>query len=311
MNQEPIISIVSPVYKAEKIVGNLVTEIQLVMQQLNVSYEIILVDDRSPDNSWEKMKDLSLKYQNVVSIRLSKNFGQHPAIIAGLHQAKGEWIVVMDCDLQDQPKEILKLYDKAKEGFDAVLARRTKRKDGFFKKLSSRLFSKAYGFFTDTKYDNEIANFGVYNKKVIQSILKIPDYIKFFPLFVSFVGFNTTSITVEHSSRDSGKTSYSISKLISLALNSIISFSNKPLKIVVKFGIIISLLSFIVGAYYLYEAFTNRIEVIGYTSIIVSIWFLSGVIITTIGITGIYVGKIFDQTKSRPVFIIDETINVQ
>lgn len=310
MNQEPIISIVSPVYRAEKIVENLVTEIQLAMKQISLPYEIILVDDRSPDNSWEKMKALSIKYENVISIRLSKNFGQHPAIMAGLNQAKGEWIVVMDCDLQDQPKEIIKLYEKAKEGFDVVLARRTNRKDSFLKKLSSKIFSKVYGFFTDTKYDNEIANFGVYHKKVIQSILSIPDYIKFFPLFVSFVGFNTTSIAVEHSSRDSGKSTYSLSKLINLAFNSIISFSNKPLKIMVKFGIIISLLSFVVGAYYLYEAFTNKIEVIGFTSIIVSIWFLSGVIITTIGITGIYVGKIFDQAKNRPVFIIDETINV-
>ncbi|MGL2965405.1 glycosyltransferase family 2 protein [Flavobacterium sp. XGLA_31] len=310
MNQKPILSIVSPVYKAESIVENLVSEIQLTMKQIGLPYEIILVDDRSPDGSWEKMKALSIGNSNLLSLRLSKNFGQHPAIMAGLHHAKGEWIVVMDCDLQDQPKEIIKLYEKAKEGFDIVLARRTNRKDSFLKKLSSKLFSKVYGFFTDTKYDNEIANFGVYNKKVIQSILTIPDYIKFFPLFVNFVGFKATSITVEHSSRNSGKTTYSLSKLINLAFNSIISFSNKPLKIMVKFGIIISLLSFIVGAYYLYEAFANKIEVIGFTSIIVSIWFLSGIIITTIGITGIYVGKIFDQTKNRPVFIIDETINI-
>lgn len=308
MNQRPVLSIVSPVYKAENLLHKLVSEIQKTMAVLDVAYEIILVDDRSPDNSWVVMQELSSKNSIVKSVRLSKNFGQHPAIIAGLSQAKGEWIVVMDCDLQDQPKEIVKLYQKAKEGFDVVQARRTKRQDGYFKKLSSKIFSKVYGFFTDTKYDNEIANFGIYNKKVIQSILQISDCIKFFPLFVDFVGYKKISIEVEHASRDSGTTSYSISKLISLAFNSIISFSNKPLKIFVKFGILISLLSFLVGTYYLYEAFTNRIEVIGYTSIIVSIWFLSGVIITTIGVTGIYVGKIFDQTKNRPVFIIDEIL---
>lgn len=308
MNQKPIISIVSPVFRAEKIVENLVAEIQVVMKQLNLPYEIILVDDRSPDDSWNIMKSLSERYDNIKSIRLSRNFGQHPAIMAGLSQVKGEWIVVMDCDLQDQPKEIEKLYHKALEGFDVVLARRTKRQDSYLKKLSSKIFSKVYGFFTDTEYDNEIANFGIYNTKVIQSILGISDYIKFFPLFVNFVGYKRTSIEVEHAARESGGTTYGFSKLISLAFNSIISFSNKPLKIFVKFGIIISLLSFFVGSYYLYEAFNNKIEVIGYTSIIVSIWFLSGVIITTIGITGIYVGKIFDQTKNRPVFIIDEVI---
>jgi glycosyltransferase involved in cell wall biosynthesis len=301
-----ILSRVSPIYRAENIVEKLVFEIKKEIQKLDISFEIILVDDRSPDNSWKKMKELSEKFPEVKSIRLSKNFGQHPAIMAGLNQAKGDWIVVMDCDLQDQPKEIIKLYQKTKEGFDIVLARRTNRKDSFFKKLSSKIFSKVYGFFTDTKYDKEIANFGIYNKKAIQSILQVSDYIKFFPLFVNFVGYNATSIEVEHAPRNSGSTSYSISKLISLAFNSIISFSNKPLKIFVKFGMIISFLSFCIGLYYIYQSTHNEIEVLGYTSIIVSIWFLSGIIITTIGVTGIYIGKIFDQTKNRPVYIIDE-----
>lgn len=308
MKQVPVLSIVSPVYQAEKFVEKLVREIQAVCNALGAEYEIILVDDRSPDNSWHKMKQISAENPFVKSIRLSRNFGQHPAIMAGLSHASGEWIVVMDCDLQDQPKVIADLYRKALEGYDLVLARRQQRKDSYAKKLSSKIFSKVYGFFTDTKYDNEIGNFGIYHQKVVRSILDVSDYIKFFPLFVSFVGFSKTSIPVEHGKRDSGKSSYSVAKLVSLAFNSILSFSNKPLKIFVKFGLIISFLSFVVGSYFLYEAFTHRIEVIGFTSIIVSIWFLSGVIITTIGITGIYVGKIFDQTKNRPVFIIDEIV---
>jgi len=308
MSQEPIISIVSPVYRAEKIVENLVTEIQLAMEQLSVAYEIILVDDRSPDNSWEVMKSLSARHNNIKSIRLSRNFGQHPAIMAGLSKTSGEWVVVMDCDLQDQPKEIVKLYQKATEGFEVVLARRVKRSDSFFKKLSSKIFSKVFSFFTDTEYNNEVANYGIYHRKVILSILEITDYIKFFPLFVNFVGFKSTTVTVEHAFREEGKSSYSFSKLISLAFNTIISFSNKPLKMFVKFGMLISFISILFGVYNLYEALTNRIAVLGYSSLIVSIWFLSGVIITTIGVTGIYVGKIFDQTKNRPVFIIDEVI---
>jgi glycosyltransferase involved in cell wall biosynthesis len=308
LEQSPVLSIISPVYKAEKIIAKLVAEIQEVLKRMDVTYEIILVDDRSPDNSWEQMKKCAALYPEVVSIRLSRNFGQHPAIIAGLSKAKGNWIVVMDCDLQDQPKEIEKLFNKALEGYDIVLARRTDRRDHFLKKLSSSFFSKIYGFFTDTEYDNEIANFGIYHRKVIHSILQISDYIKFFPLFVNFVGYKSTSISVEHASRNSGQTSYSLSKLINLAFNSIISFSNKPLKIFVKFGLMISIGSIFVGSYFIYEAFQNKIEVMGFTSIIVSIWFLSGIIITTIGITGIYVGKIFDQTKNRPIFIIDEIV---
>jgi dolichol-phosphate mannosyltransferase len=308
MDQKPTISIVSPVYKAEKIVENLVAEIQSAMQQLNLPYEIILVDDRSPDDSWNVMKSLSSRYDNIKSIRLSRNFGQHPAIMAGLSKAAGEWVVVMDCDLQDQPKEIVNLYKKAIEGFEVVLARRVQRSDGFLKKLSSKIFSKVFSYFTETEYNNEIANYGIYHRKVILSILEITDYIKFFPLFVNFVGYKSTSIVVEHAFREEGKSSYNFSRLVSLAFNTIISFSNKPLKMFVKFGMLISFISILFGAYNIYEALTNKIAVLGYSSLIVSIWFLSGVIITTIGITGIYVGKIFDQTKNRPVFIIDEVI---
>jgi glycosyltransferase involved in cell wall biosynthesis len=305
-NTTPIISFVSPVYQAEKILNKLVEEIQKVMSEINEPYEIILVDDRSPDNSWQVMQKLSETFPEVMSVRLSRNFGQHPAIMAGLSQAKGEWVVVLDCDLQDQPKEVLKLYTKAKEGYDVVLAKRKNRQDGFFKRKTSFVFSKIYSFFTDTLYDNEVANFGIYNKKVIDAILDISDYIKFFPLFVKFVGFNTTAIEVEHAEREEGGSTYTFSKLVSLAFNTIISFSNKPLKLFVKFGLTISGISFILGIYNLYLAMTSQIEVLGYSSIIVSIWFLSGVIITTIGVTGIYVGKIFDQTKNRPIFVIDE-----
>ena len=304
----PIISFVSPVYQAEKILNKLVEEIQKVMLEINEPYEIILVDDRSSDHSWQVMQKLSVTFSEVTSVRLSRNFGQHPAIMAGLSQAKGKWVVVLDCDLQDQPKEVLKLYNKAKEGFDIVLAKRKYRKDGFLKKMTSAVFSKVYSFFTDTKYDNEIANFGIYNKKVIQSVLEISDTIKFFPLFVKLVGFNFTSVVVEHAEREEGNSTYTFSKLASLAFNTIISFSNKPLKLFVKFGLTISGISFLLGIYDLYLAMTSQIKVLGYSSIIVSIWFLSGVIITTIGVTGIYVGKIFDQTKNRPIFIIDEII---
>jgi glycosyltransferase involved in cell wall biosynthesis len=305
-NEIPVISFVSPVYMAEKMLDKLVDEIQKVMLKINQPYEIILVDDRSPDKSWEVIKKIAHEFSEVRSVRLSRNFGQHPAIMAGLSLAKGEWVVVMDCDLQDQPKEVLKLYNKAREGFDVVLAKRKNRQDGFLKKTTSFIFSKIYGYFTDTVYDNEVANFGIYHKKVIKSIIEISDSIKFFPLFVKFVGYNTTSIIVEHARRKEGNSSYSIAKLISLAFNSIISFSNKPLKLFVKFGLVISLISFMLGLYNIYLAITNQIDVLGYSSIIVSIWFLSGVIITIIGVTGIYVGKIFDQTKNRPVFIIDE-----
>jgi glycosyltransferase involved in cell wall biosynthesis len=302
----PVLSIVSPVYKAEKIIPLLVDRIEKAVSTITADYEIILVEDGSPDECWKVIAGIAATNPKIKGIKLSRNFGQHPAIMAGLSHAKGEWIVVMDCDLQDQPEEIEKLYNKALEGFAIVLAKRKNRQDGFFKRMTSLFFSKMYGYFTDTVYDNEVANFGIYNKKVIKSILEISDTIKFFPLFVKFVGYNSTSIVVEHAERVEGSSSYSFSKLLSLAFNTIISFSNKPLKLFVKFGLIISSVSFLVGIYNIYLALTDQIVVLGYSSIIVSIWFLSGVLITTIGVTGIYVGKIFDQTKNRRTYIIDK-----
>ena len=306
MKEVPHISIVSPVYRAEKILEKLVDEIRSAMIEMNTTYEIILVDDRSPDNSWEVMKQLSSKFSEVKSFRLSRNFGQHPTIMAGLSEAKGEWIVVMDCDLQDQPKEIKNLYSKALQGFDIVLARREHRKDGFFKRLSSKLFYRVFNYFSGIDINNEVANYGIYNHKVIKSIEKLNDYIKFFPLFIKWVGFKSTSIVVDHSEREDGKSSYSLIKLISLAFNTIISFSDKPLKIFTFIGLSISTISFFFGCYYLIQALTGQIREPGFSSLIISIWLLSGIIISTIGIVGIYLGKTFNQVKNRPIFIIDE-----
>ena len=303
-----MISIVSPVYRAEKILPILVSEINLVMERIGEDYEIVLVDDRSPDNSWEVMKVLSSQNPKIKSIRLSRNFGQHSAIFAGLTKTKGDWVVVMDCDMQDQPKEIAKLYKKALEGYDIVLGQRENRKDKFLKKLSSKLFYKVFNYLSGGHFNNEIGNFGIYRKKAIDSILNINDYIKFFPLFINWVGFKSVSIPIEHGEREEGKSSYSISRLLKLAFNAIISFSDKPLRLFINFGLGISILSFVLGIYYLYLSITHKITQPGFSSLILSIWFLSGIIISCIGIVGVYLGKTFDQAKGRPTFIIDEEV---
>jgi len=301
-----MISIVSPVYRAEKILPLLVSEISKVLEKIGEKYEIILVDDRSPDDSWEVIKRLAETNERLKIYRLSRNFGQHATIMAGLSKANGDWIVVMDCDMQDQPIEIEKLYKKAKEGYDIVLARREIRYDSTLKKLSSKIFYKIFNFLAGIEINNEIANFGIYHKKVIESVLKINDKIKFFPLFVNWVGYKSTTLCVKHSSREEGKSSYSFTKLLSLAFNVIISFSDKPLKIFVGFGSIISALAIFVGIFFLERYMSGKITEPGFSSLILSIWFLSGVIISCIGIVGVYLAKAFNQTKNRPIFIFDE-----
>jgi dolichol-phosphate mannosyltransferase len=205
----PLLSVVSPVYKAEKIIPLLVERIEKAVCKITSDFEIILVEDGGPDNSWNVIEGIAANNSKVKGIKLSRNFGQHPAIMAGLSEAKGEWVVVMDCDLQDQPEEIERLHGKALEGFDVVFAKRNNTQDGLFKKLTSKIFSTIFNYLAGTNFDNEIANFGIYNRKVITSVLSIGDYIKSFPLFVYFSGFRSTVISVEHASRESGTTSYS------------------------------------------------------------------------------------------------------
>lgn len=301
-----MISIVSPVYRAEKILPVLVEEISSTMRKIGETFEIILVDDRSPDNSWEVMKELSKRYENLRIYRLSKNFGQHATITAGLTKAKGDWVVVMDCDMQDQPKEIEKLYNKAQEGYEVVLGKRVARVDKKVKKLGSKIFYKVFNYLAGVEINNEVANFGIYHKKVIKAILEVGDKIKFFPLFVNWVGFKSVAIPIEHASREEGESSYSFLKLLSLAFNVIVSFSDKPLRLFVGFGGIISVLSILIGVFYTIQYLLGNISKPGFTSLILSIWFLSGVIISCIGVVGVYLGKTFNQTKDRPVFIIDE-----
>lgn len=303
------ISIVSPVYLAENILEKLVLQLKETLSKTVSTFEIILVDDYSPDDSWNLMKKLKQNHPELVLVKLSRNFGQHASIMAGLSHAKGDWIVVMDCDLQDQPKEIIKLYDKTKDGYDVVLAKREKRKDSFLKKYTSKLFYIIFNYFSGISVDNEIANFGIYNKKVIKDVLAIGDKIAFFPLFVNWVGYKQTAINVEHSERIEGQSSYSYLKLFKLAFDTIISFSDRPLRLFLNFGILVSTLSFMAAIYVFFQAIYNKIEVMGYASIFVSICFFSGIIITILGIIGIYLGKVFNQVKNRPLYIIDELHN--
>ena len=260
--------------------------------------------------AWEVIIALASQDSRVKGIQLSRNFGQHYAITAGLEYATGEWIVVIDCDLQDRPEEILNLYQTAKNDYDIVLGQRIQRKDNFVKKAFSRLFYKLLSFLTDLKQDSTIANFGIYHRKAIQAVCTMQDRLRYFPSMIQWVGFKKTSIPVEHDARTCGKSSYSFRRLARLSLDVILALSDKPLRLTVKLGILIALLTFVYAILNVFRYFSGEIEVMGWTSLIISIWFLAGIIIVLIGIVGLYIGKIFDSVKNRPTFIIRETVNI-
>ena len=304
------ISIISPEYRGERMVSELIWRIKKSVAQITEDFEIILVNDASPDNTWEEIQKACKEDSRVKGIDLSRNFGQHYAISAGLKYARGNWIVVMDCDLQDRPEEIPNLYAKAMEGYDIVYAQREFRKDGYFKKLSSHLFHKVFDWLSDTTTDESIANFGIYHSKVINEYNKMPEVARAFGTIIKYVGFKHTSITVNHAERAEGKSSYTLHKLLKLSFDVIIANSNKPLILTVKLGLFISFIAFILAVYNVIAQLIGIIQVAGYTTTVFSIWFVGGIILFVLGVIGLYIGKIFNQVKGRPLFIIQEKINI-
>lgn len=305
----PIISIVSPVYNAEQVLVELVQRIETTVQQFTNHYEIILVEDRGPDQSWNIIKDIAAKNTKVKGLKLSRNFGQHYAITAGLDHSQGEWIVVMDCDLQDVPEEIKNLYIKAQEGYDVVLARRKVRKDSFSKRLFSNLFYRFLGYLTGSKHDKGVANFGIYHQKVIRSVNVMRESIRFFPTMVRWVGYRQTIIDVNHAARTEGETNYNFKRLLRLALDIILAYSDKPIRLTIKFGFLMAIGALIMALITFLRWLSGDIEVLGYTSLIISIWLLSGILLSTLGVIGLYVGKTFEGVKNRPIYFVDESVN--
>lgn len=305
----PHLSIVIPVYGCSTSLYELYHRTISAIKTITENYEIIFINDSSPDEAWNIIMQLCEKDEHVIGINLSRNFGQHYSIAAGLDFSSGEWIVVMDCDLQDRPEEIPRLYSKALEGWDVVLAQRIKRKDPFLKQFFSKLFYAILGYLTETKQDSKIANFGIYHRKVIEAISSMGDALRYFPTMVRWVGFRQTAIEVEHAERKDGKTSYSFKKLLHLGLDVILAFSDKPLRLTVKVGILISTFAFIMAIFIFVMHLLDQIKVTGWTSLIISIWLLGGVIIFIIGIVGLYIGKTFENVKNRPRYIVSDCLN--
>lgn len=298
------ISIVSPIYKGEKMLDELVSRITNAVKPITEDYEIILVNDCSPDQSWCEIERKCAQDKHVKGIDLSRNFGQHYAISAGLANCVGKWVVVMDCDLQDRPEEIPNLYAKAQEGWEIVYARRVDRQDNKLKKMQSAIFHDVLDWLMGTKTDKTITNFGIYKKCVIDAFNKMPEKARSFGSLVWYLGFSNTAIDVQHAQRAEGTTGYTLRKLLKLSFDIIISNSNKPLRLTVGLGFLMSIVSFLLAFYNVIARSVGLITVEGYTTTIFSIWFVGGLLLFVMGILGLYVGMIFDQVKDRPLYVI-------
>lgn len=303
------ISVVIPVYGCKDALTELCNRLEKVLTKLTKSYEIILVNDACPQNSWSCVRTLCKSNPKIKGLNLSRNFGQMKAILAGLDYSTGDYVIVMDCDLQDQPEEIPKLFNKLSEGYDVVFAKRVSRKDKKRKVLIAKLFYKLYSFASNQKYDPDLCNFSIMNRKVVNSYCKMREEHRAFVMYLQWLGFNQTSIAVKHSPRKSGKSSYSLKKRLKLAFEILISQSDKFLKLIVGLGIVMSIISFILIIILIVCHLVIPSQVPGWTSTIAAIFLVGSINIAVIGIVGLYVGNIFVQVKNRPLYIIRDIID--
>lgn len=301
-------SVVIPVYGCKKALPELHRRLVESITKITKDYEIILVNDNCPQNSWETIEKICAEDPRVKGIELSRNFGQMKAILAGLDYASGDWIVVMDCDLQDRPEEIPTLYNKALEGYDVVFARRKKRKDNPMKILLANIFYKIYRFATDGNYDGAICNFSVVKREVIKNYCKMREYHRGYVMYIRWLGYRQAVVDVEQDERFEGKSSYSLKKRIDMAIELLTSQSDKVLKLFTELGFVMSFVSFlIIIGLIIYKCVAN--VSLGWTSLIATNVLIGGIIIMTIGVVGMYVGNIFMQTKGRPLYVVRRIIN--
>lgn len=308
-NNSTKISVVSPVYRGEKMVSELVRRNVEALTSITDDYEIILVNDASPDNSWQAIEAECKKNPRVKGLNLSRNFGQHYAITAGLSYSTGEWIVVMDCDLQDRPEDIPALYAKAQDGYDIVFARRVVKHVGWWKRFSSVLFHSVMDWLSGTKSDPAIANFGIYCRKAIDEYNKIPQQARAFGQILDIVGFKRGYVDVEQDASARGESSYTLVKLLIHSFRIIITSTNKPLRMAVGLGFGMAMLSFLLALYNVIAKLVGIIMIDGYTTTVFSIWFVGGMLLSVIGVLGLYIGAIFDQVKGHPLFVVKEEVN--
>lgn len=303
------ISVVVPLYKCSESISELTSRLLASLPEITDSFEIIYVNDGSPEGDWERVVEFAGRHPQVGGVSLSRNFGQHMAITAGLGYSRGQWIVVMDGDLQDRPESIPDLYRKAQEGYDAVFGRRVERQDTYIKRMTSRLGYRVFDYLTGMRTDGAASNFCICDRRVIDNYLRLTEHYRLFPLLIRWQGFRVGYVDVEHGKRVYGSSSYSYRKLINLALDAIVSQSNRPLKLSIKLGFVLSALSFPYLCWLVIIKLLFEVP-LGWTSLMTAVIFIGGLIFANLGLIGLYIGKIYDEVKNRPLFIVADEVGL-
>lgn len=300
------IAVIVPVYMGEPFIQELVERLHVTLVRISPLYQIVLVDDRGPDNSWALIEAEALKDDRVLGVRLSRNFGQHPAISAGIAHARAKWYVVMDCDLQDPPEAIFDLYQAAHaHKTDIVIAERVTSGLGVGRNIGSTLFNSVLSWASGLHISSKLGNFRIFSDQVAYGFRHFAERLRLFPAIIGQVGFSTSTIRVERSERSDGSSSYNIIKLVKLALETIVAYSEKPLWIMAGIGSTASFISILYGFSLVVQTLVFGINVPGFATLATLILFLGGLQIFITSLAGLYVGRTLDEVKGRPVFIVE------
>ncbi len=302
------LSVVIPVYGCAACLNTLYSRLLQVLENIAGDFEMIFVDDCANDDSWTVLAQLALKDVRVVAIRLSRNFGQHAAITAGISQSTGDWVVVMDCDLQDPPEEIPRLLVEARKGIDIVYAKRKQKKHSLLRRAAAICYAKILQLLANVNIDGEYGSFSIISRKVASNFVQFKDQDRHYLYILQWLGFNSAAIEYEHAERHSGPSSYTFSVLIKHALNGLFFQTTVLLRWIVSLGFLISALGVILAMYYVYRYLAYS-SAPGWTSLAVLILVMSGVIIASLGVVALYIERIFFQVRQRPIFVIDKKIN--
>lgn len=298
------LSVVVPVYGCDSCLRVLYERLREVLAGLTEHAEIIFVDDRSPDGAWETLRQLAAEHPEVKAIRLSRNFGQHHAITAGLSESRGRWVAVMDCDLQDRPEELPRLYAAALGGYDIVLARRTRRRGSHLRRVTGRLYYLARNRLVKADMYTNYTNLSLISRKVTDAFLSLRDRDRQYLLILHWLGFRRTEIEVDPADRHSGRSAYTWRSLLRVALDGMFFQSTVLLRWIVYAGFLLAAAGAALALYTLIVfAFGRALP--SWTGLPVLILLITGFIVCSTGVTALYVGKIFEQVKGRPLYVVD------
>jgi polyisoprenyl-phosphate glycosyltransferase len=297
------LSVVIPVYGCASCLLALHERLVRSVEQVTDSYELVMVDDRSVDGGWEVLQRIAERDARVRAFRLSRNFGQHAAITAGLAQARGRWAVVMDCDLQEAPEEIPRLWAAAGEGYEVVRTIRRQRHHPLLKRWASRAYRKLT---LETDVRPDYSTLSLISRQVIEAFLRLRDRDREYMIVLDWLGFDATAIEIDHHDRHGGRSGYTLERLMGVALDGLFFRSTVLLKLVVLLGFLVAVAGVGVAIFEVVEYFEGpNKSVPGYTSLAVLVLVLAGFIIVSVGVVGLYVGRIFEQVKDRPLYLID------